>query len=280
VQLVFAQTSRLSALIVLLAVPAGAAVLARAFGQRWAALGLLAVFLLGPELAERLDLRNFFGLSTGTAEAIMVLVLLVAAIVTTLVRVSGSAPAPGADARRAVPTFALVAAFAVAGISLAVEHDDRAANATADGALIKKSPVDDAIRDVAEEAGRRTESGELVMSPPDVDGVRVFSERPTVADFGTVPLGDELAEWRRRMLQLSGEPRALDPDAFGTDLVSRAMLLGDGYQRRVAASPALACRYHAKLVIARPLRPVPKWLRQVYRNQYYALYELRPGACA
>jgi hypothetical protein len=280
VQLVFAQTSRLSALIVLLAVPAGAAVLARAFGQGWAAIALIAVFLLGPLAAETLDLRTFNGLSIGTTEAIMLLVLLAVAIATTLMRVRGGVQARDSEAGAAVPALALVAAFALVAVSLVVEHDDRANNATADGALIKKFPEDDAVTDVAEEAGERTRSGELILSPPEVDGVRVFSERPTVADYGTVPLGDDLDEWRRRMVELSGEPRAFDPDEFGFDFVARAMLLGEGYKRRVASSPALACRYDAKLIISEPLRPVPKWLRPVYRNEYYELYELRARACA
>lgn len=278
VQLVFAQTSRLSALIVLLALPAATGVLARAFGQGWAAIALVAVFLGAPELAELLHLRSPFGLSIGTAEAIMVLVLLCVAVAGSLVRAHRLAgEEPGG---RTAPALVVAAAFAVATASLVVEQGDRAGNATAEGSLIKDHPVYHAIQDVSREAGERTSSGELVLSPPDIDGVRLFSKRPIVADYGTVPFGDDLIEWRRRMLALSGEPRALDPDEFGTDYAARAALLGDGYQRRIAASPALICRYDAKVVIARPLDRPPKWLAPIHRNDYYALYDVRPGTCA
>jgi hypothetical protein len=267
--LVTAQTSRLSALVVVLAAVAAAASLCRWIGPRWATIGLLAVFLIGPAVAEALasNFPAWGGLSA--AEAILVLGLgAITAGALLLQR-------PRADASRSAAaglaaTWIVALSFLGAVASLAVEHDSRLSSSP-DGEV--------ALKDVASVAKAETRSGELVLGSPTYDGQRVYTERPDVVEFGTVRLSEGDVEWRRRVIDLTGDPRILDPDAFGTDLAARLRQMDAGYESAISRSPDPICRYNARMVIAPELSPRPPWLRRVYGNRLLTLYRVSPDAC-
>jgi hypothetical protein len=271
--LVTAQTSRLSALPVFLAPVAVGASLCRWIGSRWATAGLLAVFLIAPSVSGIL-VRNFpawGGLSA--AEAILILVLGALAIVAVALQVAprlteGAASLP--PVAGAASTWIVALAFLGTVVSLGVEHDSRV------------SPYPDAelaLKDVASVAKSETLPGELVLGSPNYDGQRVYSERPDVVEFGSVKLGEGDAEWRRRIVELTGDPRILDPNRFGSNLPARLAQIDADYLRTISSSLEPICRYHARMVIAPKLTsPVP-WLRRVYGNRLLSLYRVSGDPC-
>ena len=109
--------------------------------------------------------------------------------------------------------------------------------------------------------------------------MRVYAQRPTVVEFGTLLFGEGDLEWRRRVIDLTGNPHILDPEPFGTDVAARAQAMSTGFQREIAASPDQLCRYDAAVAVAKPLADPPPWLTPIYRNDYYALYRFDRAAC-
>jgi hypothetical protein len=268
--LVSAQTSRLSAIIIFLAPAAAAAGLSRYVGWRWASLGLLTIFLVGPWATQRLAERFPVWGSISPAEAIMMLCLIALAAILTQVRWGWPRWIRHSLASPAV-TWAIAAAFLGAMISLAVEHDSRVAISSAE---------DTALRDVAARAKDETEPGQLVLGSPNYDGLRVYAERPDVVEFGSDLVGDGDIEWQRRVVALTGDPGILDPDTYGSDLPARLLAMDAGYHRTITQSRMPICRYHAKMVIAPQLRPQPPWLQEIYANRLLTLYRVSSDACS
>jgi hypothetical protein len=279
VWLVLAQTSRLSALVVLLGVAALAAALGRLLAPGWAAVTLVGIFLLAPAVAGWLDLQTPFGTAISATEAGMLLALLGAVLLAIRLRLfQRLTDLPGLAGTR-LTAGAVAIAFAAAALSMIVEHEARAGNATAEGSIPKASAQEDALKEVAGAARRATEPGQLVFSSPILDGMREYAQRPTVVEYGTLLFGKGDLEWRRRMINLTGNPHIVDPEPFGTDGAARAQAIIGGFQKEIATSPEEPCRYHAFVVVAKPLDRPPPWLTLAYRNDYYALYRLDRGVC-
>jgi hypothetical protein len=77
---------------------------------------------------------------------------------------------------------------------------------------------------------------------------------------------------------MTGDPGVLDP-ALGTDLPARMARVAASYDRLIATTPAPACDYGARWIVARVAVAPPGWLEQTYANSFYQLLRLRPGAC-
>ena len=77
-----------------------------------------------------------------------------------------------------------------------------------------RPPEQAAEIDVEKQAAFLVPSGALVIAPPTLDGFRSTALRPDVVEFGSIRLGKGDAEWRQRMLDLTGDARVLDPHAF------------------------------------------------------------------
>ena len=251
--LVNAQTSRLSALVVVLGVAGLAAGLTRTAGAGWAAAALLGAFLLAPPVARALGWSTRYGTALSATEAVLLLLAFAVALV--------AARLGSAERMRLSPSlerYGVAALLAVAVVSMAVEHGTRKENMTAEGDIARASPEEDALKEVADAARRATEPDQLVLGSPDMDGLRYWAERPDVVEWGVARFGgDGDVEWRRRVLDLTGDPRILDPDAFGTDIAARAQAMARGYQAEIGRSPRQICRYHASVVVARPLARTP-----------------------
>jgi hypothetical protein len=175
--------------------------------------------------------------------------------------------APSAPARLA-PAVIVLALVAV-GWDMIQRHDERVG---------PRSPQEIAWQDVALHTRIATHDGELVVTPPDLDGFRTFSHRPVIVEFGTFRYGEGDAEWLRRMNAMTGDPGALDR-SLGTDVTARVARLAASYDHNIATTPAPACRYGAHWVVARSTVAPPRWLEPTYNNGTYQLLRLRPGAC-
>ena len=262
--LVQLQLSRLSPFIVLLGVLAGAGVLAR-FAPRLAPALLALCLVLTTPLLDRLGVELSGTRYAMWPTASLVIACLVGAAILGAAVLSGRLP----RVPTGVAVAAAVVAVAGAGVDLVARHHERVGDRTAQ---------DIAYEDVALHARWLTRDGEVVITPPDLDGFRMFSHRPVVVEFGTFRYGEGDTEWVRRMDDLTGDPAALAP-ALGTDVIKRVARIGSSYDRHVAATPAPACKYHARYEVARIAVPVPPWLERVYANDMYQLLRLRPGTC-
>jgi hypothetical protein len=258
------QLSRLSPFIVLFGVLLGAATL-RHFAPRLTPALLAAgacvatpllLWLDGGLAGSRLD-------TWPTASAIVATLLILAILIAAALR-GAARPVPVALAAAAA-----VVAVAGAGVDLVARHHERVGDRPAQ---------DIAFQQVALQARWLTKDGEVVINPPDLDGFRMFSARPVVVEFGTFRYGEGDTEWVRRMNELTGDPGALDP-ALGTDVQARVARIAASYDRRVQATPAPACHYGARYIVARIAVPPPRWTERVYTNAFYELLRLRPGAC-
>ncbi|HEY0631819.1 MAG TPA: DUF6798 domain-containing protein [Thermoleophilaceae bacterium] len=263
--LVEAQTSRLSAYLVLFAAIAIVAALVRLAGAAWAAGLAAAVFLLGPWALDRVEAKFPAWaphVDISTVEAGLMLAVLAAVAIVVRWRPSV------ARWRLAIPVAALV--LAATAVSLLVERSARRpVRSASDGALL----------DVARHARTFTDPGELVLTPPTLDGFRAYALRPDVVEFGSIRLGQGDAEWKQRVLDLTGDPTILEPGSLGTDLAARQALMDSAYAKQVDSSPAVLCKYRAHLVLTTVQTPVPRWLVPVYDNELYRLLGIRSGTC-
>ena len=116
VWLVLAQTSRLSALVVLLGVAASAAALGRFLRAGWAAVALVGVFLLAPAVAGWLDLRTPLGTAISATEAGMLLALLGVTVLATRLRLGERFGGLPGHASGRLAAGAVAAAFALATV--------------------------------------------------------------------------------------------------------------------------------------------------------------------
>jgi hypothetical protein len=269
--LVNAQTSRLSALIVLVGVAAVAGALCRGISPAGAAVALVGAFLLGPAFGDWLGDRFPAWGTIDAAEATMLLAVLVASGAL----IARGRPAVDGPERSAwfgpVAAGAVAIGFAAASVSMLVEHADRVD--------AHRDQWEIALKDVAAKAEERTEPGDLVLGSPTDDGLRVYARRPTVVEYGFIRLGSGDDEWRQRMFDVTGNPHVLDPDAAGTSIGARKALIDGGYRHTIEQSTFPICKYDAKVVIAKPLARPPSWLTPVYGNDLFALYEVVPGTC-
>ena len=264
--LVTAQTSRLSALIVLLAAATAAAALSRV-DARAAAVALVGAFLLAEPIYNRLFVdagRELKYVSISAVAAILVLGALCVAAVLPRLKLTRLTPAG------AVGSLLVGLALGGAGVSLLAERADRKP---------VEPPLELAWRDVARQAHAEAPSGSVVLTPPDQDGFSMLSERPTVVEFGSIRLGKGEGEWRRRMLAVTRQPAVLDPRSVGTNLTARIQLIANSYDNTVSTTLAPICRYHATLVVTRATARLAAWLTQVYSNGTYVLSRPNPGTC-
>ena len=261
---VTAQTSRLTALAVLLAVATAAAALSR-IDARLATVFFVGTFLLAGLVQQRLFLDAGRLLEYVSISAIAAAAVLAAVLIALVLQRRARPLMTGA-----VPGVLAAAALAGAAASLLVERPDREP---------VEPPLAVAWEDVAVHAHAQALSGEVVLTPPDQDGFSMLSERPTVVEFGSIRLGEGEDEWRSRMLTVTGDPAVLDPDSVGTDVTARIKLMADGYDRTVATSREPVCRYDARFVVSRAATQLPDWLSGVYTNGTYTLSRVDPGTC-
>ena len=262
--LVTAQTSRLTALAVLLAVATAVAALSRV-DARLATVVFVGAFLLAGLLEDKLFLeagRLVEYMSISAVAAGLVLAALVGA------RLLGRRATPRLSG--ALPTALAAVALAGAGLSLLVEREAREP---------QEAPLAVAFKDVARQAEFASPRGTVVLTPPDQDGFSMLSRRPTVVEFGSIRLGKGEDEWRRRILDVTHEPAVLDPDSVGTDVVARVQIMADAYDRTIGSTPDPICRYGAQLVVTRAAAGVPDWLVPVYSNDGFTLNRVDAGTC-
>jgi hypothetical protein len=261
--LVQIQTSRITPLLIVFGVLFSAALLARLAG-RWTAALLLAVVAAGivafdrvvPEALQRLSLGDaLVDVSLGLVYAVGVAIVLLGAWAVARWR-----RGRGDGLARYAPALVAVAAVAVVLAVVEFRHQR----------TFGPSAQEQALADVSDHARELTRPGQLILSPPDVDGVSFLTRRPAVVSFGTYAFGADDAEWVRRMIDVTGNPEVVDP-AFGRDAFARGALIARSYDERVATSAQPICRYDAKLVITRATAPLPRWLHPVYRNDDYVL---------
>jgi hypothetical protein len=264
--LVEAQTARMSPFIVLVGVLALAAALHR-LSPPWALVSLALTFLLAPRVVTDFGAR-FPDLSdvvqVSLVEAVGLLVALAAAVVAVRLRPNWSS-----TSRRLTEAVA-VAALVGCAISLVIKRPDRVPGV---------DPVQADYDAIAAVARAHTAPGDLVVTPPEMDGFRVSGQRADVVEFGSMRLGHGDREWRQRVLDLTGDPAVLAPGSFGTDLPARMQRIADDYSRTIATSRRPVCRYDARMVITHADVPAPAWLRDVAHNATWKLMAVRPSAC-
>lgn len=278
--IITAQTSRLSGLVVLLAVAASAAAFTRLVGASIAAIFMLGTFLLAPALHSSIGYLfspGVFATSVLNAdEAMIVFVGLLAALAVTRVPALGLAAAGDQPVPRPGPKWVFGLRWVAAGllivalVSMISEHAHRVSGDT---------PDEKALKQVAAVARDHTRSGQLVMGSPTMDGLRVWDERPDVVEFGSIRIGDGDLEWQKRIFDLTGDPHILDPEPLGTDVVTRGLRMEQEYQRQITHDRTIVCRYKAVAVVARPLQKPPPWLTRIYQNEYYELLRVDPSTC-
>jgi hypothetical protein len=264
--LVEAQTARLSPFIVLLGVVALAAALHRVTPV-WAPIALALTFLLTPRVLADV-LGRFPQLGDVVRESLIEAAALIAALVVALVVVQFKRDWTVALGRYAVPVA--LAALVGCTISLLVERADRVPGV---------DPVQAQFDEIAVAAQHNTVPGDVVLTPPQMDGFRVVAERGDVLEFGSIRLGHGDREWRQRLLDVTGDPRILTPEPWGTDVARRTQAMADDYSHTVATSRRPVCRYDVRMVVADAQVPVPPWLQLVSRNDAWQLLAVRRDAC-
>jgi Domain of unknown function (DUF6798) len=251
-RLVEAQTARITPLVVLLGIVCGVAALV-SIARGWAAPAAFAVFLLAPRISTNLSLEM------SSVEALGLMLAILIAI----------------GARRGLSAYArpprLVTAAVLILTAAHVTTSDLRASAD------RLAPDEAAWRDVAAEARQVSGPTELFLTPPDRDGFRFYARRPIVVDFGNFPFGKGDAEWVSRMVSVTGDAGLLAPRR--ETALQRVGEIAAAYDRNVETSPRAICRYHVQWVVARADVQAPLWLREAYRNDYFALYSVRPHTC-
>jgi hypothetical protein len=267
VALVSAQTSRLSALVVLLGLVAAAGALSRLAGT-WAVALLMGVFLVGPIVLRLPVVGSIDALTISGVEGALVLVLLGALAFPRII------PQPPTITRLLrtprLATAATTAAVAVGFASLVILHAERVPPPTAEAV---------AFSDIADNARALTPPDENVMVPPDADGFRTLSRRGDIVEWGGAQFGRGDLEWRQRLLDLTQNPAVLDPGSVGTDVAARTELIADSYDAAIGASAYAPCKYGTRHVVARTTTRVPNWYVVRYANASWRLLELREGTC-
>jgi hypothetical protein len=248
--LVMAQTARITPLLLVLGATTAAAAMCRLRYELAAPLLFTALVI-----AVESGVQAQAGVSTAAALAVLG-ALGITALATQLTRPSLARAAPIAIA---LALGAVVAVFA---------SHTRSAGAV--------TPHDRAWRDVAAVAMRSSQPRDLFLVPPDQDGFRFLAHRPIVVDFGSFPFGVGLAEWRDRLIAVTGTRRVVDPSLGGA--ARRVRFMAHAYDATVLRSPASVCRFGVRYVVARDSKD-PPWLRSLYRNAEFTLYAVRPNTC-
>jgi hypothetical protein len=246
--LVELQTARASAWIPFLALVAAAAALARA---RPAAAPALFAVPLAAALIERLLARAAPGVVSGSGLPALPLLALMA-------------PLP-------LPTPRLGRAAGLAGAAALV-----ALGLVASG---WKGPprvtVDEDWRNIARRAEAVSLPGDVVLTPPDLDGFRFYSRRPIVVDFGEVAHTD-LGGWRDRLIAACGDDRVLDPLPLQS-AAARTHAIGRAYDTNGAGLVLVARRYGARFIVTRRSAPAPEGALPAGGNAGYALFRVPVG---
>ncbi len=158
-----------------------------------------------------------------------------------------------------------------------------------------RAAIDPEWRDIAERARRVSGAADIIATPPDLAGFRLYSHRAIVVDFDNTP-PDALAGWIERVNALTGDAGALDA-RLAVDLASRVRRIGESYDRHVLETRSPLERYGARFVVARegaraPIADtlgagapiagtsVPAWLERVDSNRRYVIYRVRTGTAA
>jgi hypothetical protein len=251
-RLVEAQTARITPFVVLLGMVCGVAALV-SIARGWAAPAAFVVFLVAPRVSTNLSIE------ISSVEALGLMLAIVIAI----------------GARRGLLAYPRTPRLITAAVLiLAAAHVTTSdLRASAD----RLAPDEAAWRDVAAEAQRVSGPTELFLTPPDRDGFRFYARRPIVVDFGNFPFGKGDLEWVSRMASVTGDAGLLAPRR--ETALQRVGEIAAAYDRTVETSPRAVCRYHVQRVVARADVQAPPWLRETYRNEYFALYSVRPHTC-
>ena len=265
-----AQTARLSAFIPLFGCVCAASTLTtlapRFVGPLLAGVLVAALFVLEMPVAG--PLSSSLSLAISALEALMVLMLIGGIVCVRFVARNPIASASAASFRIASATALLPIVIAVA--VLWVQSPAKGVGA---------SPAEASLRDIAKKANSETEPGQLVLASPSLDGLRLFSLRPDVVEFGSARLGRGDAEWRRRVEVLTGSPKILAVQPFGTDISARLAAIDDAYRKVMEHSAGPICEFHAKLIITDKATRLPRWLVPIYSNGVYVLSKPRNGLC-
>jgi hypothetical protein len=123
-----------------------------------------------------------------------------------------------------------------------------------------------------------TEPEDVILTPPQNSGFRFFSHRPVVVEFGSFRYDSEDVNWARRIADVTGDPRTVDP-RFGTDVAARNELMAEAYDRQVERSRGAICEYAVDYVVAEAPVAEPQWLVRVAANATYALLRVKSDAC-
>jgi hypothetical protein len=107
----------------------------------------------------------------------------------------------------------------------------------------------------------------------------MYAHRGTVIEFATIEWANGDLEWKNRVISVTQDPQVTSA-SLGRDLDARLQRIADDYDHVVATSRAPICRYGVSWVVARADVHAGPWLRPVYRNPAWALYQVRPGTCA
>jgi len=269
--LVQIQTARLSSLVVLLGIVVAAATLSQFVGA-WVGSALMLVALFARLL--RAGLLTFHHLprpiggleNTSFVEACVVLVLILGlAWATNKSSVITPALAPR------VVRFAFACTLVLTAVSLIGPYQTARAQTRTQAAR-------DWIT-VGKRAKQVSNPGDQVLVPPNQDLFSLFSDRPVVVTFGEFEFGAGASQWVQRMIDVTGNPRILDP-SLTTNVTDRARLIVSSYDRTVAHSAAPICRYDVKLVVVASSVAPPPWLSLVEKTQTYALYKVSRPPCA
>lgn len=262
--LVQLQTARISPMLVVLGALLGAAMLVRLLG-RYAGAVLVAIAAIVPTAADHLVPTLVADALGPSATGVVTISLLEAIAMMGTLALSRL----GRSTWRRWPSSRLglnPAAVTIVASILLIAGTLHVASQRSFGA----SPDQQAFADVAAKARTATHSRQLVLGPPDMDGLSYLSRRPVVVSFGTFAFGSADREWIRRMQDVTGDPRVLDP-RLGADAAMRVQMIARAYDRRIRTSTEPICRYRAAVVITRSSAGTPRWLKPIYHNAVYTL---------
>lgn len=260
--LVQIQTARITPFLILFGIATGAAALSR-FQPRFAPLILIAIPLLVPRTLFHAGTVRPALVSDSSIEALALLAALTAALVLDRLRLASGE----SMVFRRVASIAVVLALGATATSLLRQGHHGL------------TPEDLAWQAVADETRAATGPGEIILTPPDQGGFRLYSHRAIVIDFGDYQFGPGEAQWAQRIIDVTGNRRVLDP-SLGRRADLRGAMIGDGYEAVIASSRAPICRYRIRFVVTRLSTNKPAWLDAIYRNDFFALYRVAPDTCS
>jgi len=139
------------------------------------------------------------------------------------------------------------------------------------------------LREVLEWIRKHTPREAVLLTPPDQDGIRFFSERSIVVDFHANPYGArEVWEWKKRLEAVSGLAELEKWNPTGGNTNAQRESLRKGYLKLTASGvESLAGRYGANYFLTEASYAERKSLlerrhRLVFQNARYLVFQIVP----